>query len=58
MFNLGHGITPEVDPEHVRVLVDEVHVTDGCCAAVDAIASGSRRGCPLLAQHDHAIRNL
>jgi len=25
MFNLGHGITPEVDPEHVRVLMDEVH---------------------------------
>ncbi|MEO8747313.1 MAG: uroporphyrinogen decarboxylase [Rhodanobacter sp.] len=25
IFNLGHGITPEVDPEHVSVLVDEVH---------------------------------
>ncbi len=25
VFNLGHGITPEVDPEHVRVLVDAVH---------------------------------
>ncbi len=25
VFNLGHGITPEVNPEHVRVLVDEVH---------------------------------
>ncbi|MBD8899710.1 uroporphyrinogen decarboxylase [Rhodanobacter sp. DHG33] len=25
VFNLGHGITPEVDPEHVHVLVDEVH---------------------------------
>lgn len=25
VFNLGHGITPEVDPDHVRVLVDEVH---------------------------------
>jgi uroporphyrinogen decarboxylase len=25
VFNLGHGITPEVDPEHVQVLVDEVH---------------------------------
>jgi uroporphyrinogen decarboxylase len=25
IFNLGHGITPEVDPEHVTVLVDEVH---------------------------------
>ncbi|MEO8810086.1 MAG: uroporphyrinogen decarboxylase [Rhodanobacter sp.] len=25
VFNLGHGITPEVDPEHVAVLVDEVH---------------------------------
>ena len=25
VFNLGHGITPEVDPGHLRVLVDEVH---------------------------------
>jgi uroporphyrinogen decarboxylase len=25
IFNLGHGITPEVDPENLRVLVDEVH---------------------------------
>lgn len=25
VFNLGHGVTPEVDPGHVKVLVDEVH---------------------------------
>jgi uroporphyrinogen decarboxylase len=25
VFNLGHGVTPEVNPEHVRVLVDAVH---------------------------------
>ncbi|TAL83246.1 MAG: uroporphyrinogen decarboxylase [Rhodanobacter sp.] len=25
VFNLGHGITPDIDPEHVKVLVDEVH---------------------------------
>ncbi len=25
VFNLGHGITPEVDPAHVKLLVDEVH---------------------------------
>jgi uroporphyrinogen decarboxylase len=25
VFNLGHGVTPDVDPEHVRVLVDAVH---------------------------------
>lgn len=25
IFNLGHGITPDVPPEHVKVLVDEVH---------------------------------
>ena len=25
VFNLGHGITPEVDPEKVKVLVDTVH---------------------------------
>ncbi len=25
VFNLGHGLSPEMDPEHVRVLVDAVH---------------------------------
>ncbi|GMU42089.1 MAG: uroporphyrinogen decarboxylase [Xanthomonadales bacterium] len=25
VFNLGHGITPDVDPEQMRVLVDAVH---------------------------------
>ncbi len=25
VFNLGHGITPQVDPEQVRLLVDAVH---------------------------------
>ena len=25
VFNLGHGITPEVDPEHVTVFVESVH---------------------------------
>jgi uroporphyrinogen decarboxylase len=25
VFNLGHGITPDVNPEHLRVLVDAVH---------------------------------
>ncbi|MBT8109050.1 MAG: uroporphyrinogen decarboxylase [Gammaproteobacteria bacterium] len=25
VFNLGHGITPDIDPEHVGVLVDAVH---------------------------------
>ena len=25
VFNLGHGITPEVEPAHLKVLVDEVH---------------------------------
>ncbi len=25
VFNLGHGIHPEIDPEHVKVLVDAVH---------------------------------
>ena len=25
VFNLGHGITPDIDPEHVRVLVQAVH---------------------------------
>ena len=25
IFNLGHGITPEVPPEQVKILVDEVH---------------------------------
>ncbi len=25
VFNLGHGVTPGVDPDHVKVLVDAVH---------------------------------
>jgi uroporphyrinogen decarboxylase len=25
VFNLGHGITPDVDPAQVAVLVDTVH---------------------------------
>ena len=25
VFNLGHGITPEINPEHVKALVDSVH---------------------------------
>jgi uroporphyrinogen decarboxylase len=25
VFNLGHGITPDIDPDHLGVLVDAVH---------------------------------
>ncbi len=25
IFNLGHGITPDVDPDHVKVFIDAVH---------------------------------
>jgi uroporphyrinogen decarboxylase len=25
VFNLGHGITPDVDPEHARAMVEAVH---------------------------------
>ncbi len=25
VFNLGHGITPEVNPEHARIFIDAVH---------------------------------
>lgn len=25
VFNLGHGVTPDVDPEHVRIMVEAVH---------------------------------
>lgn len=25
VFNLGHGVTPDIDPEHVAVMVDAVH---------------------------------
>ncbi|MBS0194005.1 MAG: uroporphyrinogen decarboxylase [Proteobacteria bacterium] len=27
IFNLGHGLSPDMDPEHVRALVDAVHAT-------------------------------
>ena len=29
VFNLGHGITPEVDPEHARVFIESVHELSG-----------------------------
>lgn len=29
IFNLGHGITPDVPPEHVAILVDAVHTLSG-----------------------------
>ena len=25
VFNLGHGMSPDMNPEHVAVLVDAVH---------------------------------
>jgi uroporphyrinogen decarboxylase len=25
VFNLGHGILPDVNPEHVKAMVDAVH---------------------------------
>jgi len=25
VFNLGHGITPDIDPQHLKVLIDAVH---------------------------------
>ena len=25
VFNLGHGITPDVDPDHLRIMIDTVH---------------------------------
>jgi uroporphyrinogen decarboxylase len=25
IFNLGHGLVPQIDPENVRYLVDAVH---------------------------------
>ncbi len=31
VFNLGHGITPGVDPEHARILVDAVHELSPAC---------------------------
>ena len=29
VFNLGHGITPDIDPERVRVFIDAVHELSG-----------------------------
>jgi uroporphyrinogen decarboxylase len=31
IFNLGHGLSPDMDPEHVRVLVDAVHEFSARC---------------------------
>ena len=25
VFNLGHGVTPDIDPDHVGACVDAVH---------------------------------
>jgi uroporphyrinogen decarboxylase len=25
IFNLGHGITPDIDPEHARAFIEAVH---------------------------------
>jgi uroporphyrinogen decarboxylase len=33
VFNLGHGMAPDMDPERVRVLVDEVHAHSRRAAA-------------------------
>lgn len=30
IFNLGHGITPDVPPQHVKILVDAVHENRVC----------------------------
>ncbi len=38
VFNLGHGIHPQVDPEHVAVLVDAVHELSRPYHAPDAEA--------------------
>jgi uroporphyrinogen decarboxylase len=33
VFNLGHGMSPDMDPEQVRVLVDEVHAATAATPA-------------------------
>ena len=33
MFNLGHGMSPDMNPEHVGVLVDAVHALTARAAA-------------------------
>jgi uroporphyrinogen decarboxylase len=25
IFNLGHGITPDIDPEHAKAFIEAVH---------------------------------
>jgi uroporphyrinogen decarboxylase len=42
VFNLGHGIQPDVDPERVRALVDAVHEY-GAGMSYDAESSGQAR---------------
>ena len=50
VFNLGHGITPDVDPEHVGACIDAVHAlspeyhrTPGPAARPDASPPGTAR---------------
>ncbi|SRR5579883_75883 len=44
VFNLGHGITPDVDPDNVRVLVEAVHTHSSRHpgAIVDFVGNGTR----------------
>ncbi|MFP6780933.1 MAG: uroporphyrinogen decarboxylase [Gammaproteobacteria bacterium] len=36
IFNLGHGITPDIDPEHVSVLVETVHSYSARATSTDS----------------------
>jgi uroporphyrinogen decarboxylase len=36
VFNLGHGITPDVDPDRLGVLIDAVHELSAAARADNA----------------------
>lgn len=40
VFNLGHGIQPEIDPEHVAACIDAVHEL-GAAGSAEAAAGGA-----------------
>ena len=46
VFNLGHGVTPDVDPEHVGACIDAVHALSPAYHRAPGAATGSAASSP------------